>query len=90
MGAASRGVAVSSTKSMMGHLVAACGAVEAILCLLAVRDGVLPPTINLDTPDPECDLRHVPLVAERAPIRHAMTNAFGFGGSNGTLILSRA
>jgi 3-oxoacyl-[acyl-carrier-protein] synthase II len=90
MGAASRGVAVSSTKSMMGHLVAACGAVEAILCLLAVRDGVLPPTINLDTPDPECDLRHVPLFAERAPIRHAMTNAFGFGGSNGTLILSRA
>ena len=81
-------VAVSSTKSMMGHLVAACGAVEAILCLLACREGVLPPTTNLDRPDPECALNHVANQPRAARVRHAMTNAFGFGGSNGTLIVS--
>jgi 3-oxoacyl-[acyl-carrier-protein] synthase II len=81
-------VSVSSTKSMMGHLVAACGAVEAILCVLAVRDGILPPTINLDEPDPACALNHVQNVAHERRIRHAMTNAFGFGGSNGTLVVS--
>jgi 3-oxoacyl-[acyl-carrier-protein] synthase II len=79
-------VSVSSTKSMMGHLVAACGA--AILCVLAVRDGILPPTINLDEPDPACALNHVQNVAHERRIRHAMTNAFGFGGSNGTLVVS--
>ena len=83
-------VRVSSTKSAMGHLVAACGAVEAIVTLLAVRDGVLPPTINLDNPDPECDLAHVARFAERARVEHALTNAFGFGGSNGSLLVSRA
>ncbi len=88
-GAHARRVPVSSTKSMMGHLVAACGSVEAVLALLAVREGVLPPTINLEHPDPECDLNHVAGEARRAEVRHAMTNAFGFGGSNGTLILSR-
>ncbi|MEC8423292.1 MAG: beta-ketoacyl-[acyl-carrier-protein] synthase family protein [Myxococcota bacterium] len=88
-GAASAGVAVSSTKSMTGHLVAACGAVEAIFCALAVRDGVLPPTINLDDPDPECDLLHVAHSARAQPVRHALTNAFGFGGSNGSLLISR-
>ncbi|MCP4809029.1 MAG: beta-ketoacyl-[acyl-carrier-protein] synthase family protein [Proteobacteria bacterium] len=82
-------VPVSSTKSMMGHLVAACGAVEAIVSLLAVRDGVLPPTINLDTPDPECRVEHIPFVAREARIQHALTNAFGFGGSNGSLVVSR-
>jgi len=79
---------VSSTKSMMGHLVAACGAVEAILCLLAIRNNTLPPTLNLDNPDPNCDLRHVPHIPQQAKIRHAMTNSFGFGGSNGTLVVS--
>lgn len=87
-GEASRSVPVSSTKSMMGHLVAACGAVELILSMLAVREGILPPTINLDTPDPACDLNHVVRVARPAKIRHALTNAFGFGGSNGSLVVS--
>jgi 3-oxoacyl-[acyl-carrier-protein] synthase II len=82
-------VRVSSTKSMTGHLVAACGAVEAIMSVLAIRDGMLPPTINLDQPDPRCDLSHVAGVAEPSEIAHAMTNAFGFGGSNGSLIFSR-
>jgi 3-oxoacyl-[acyl-carrier-protein] synthase II len=80
--------AVSSTKSMMGHLVAACGAVEAIVTALAVREGVLPPTINLDNPDPECDVEHVQHHAREQAIDHALTNAFGFGGSNGSLLLS--
>ena len=82
-----RRVAVSSTKSLMGHLVAACGAVEAILCLQAVRHGVLPPTRNLDDPDPACELNHVAHEARRATVRRALTNAFGFGGSNGSLVV---
>jgi len=82
-------VPVSSTKSSMGHLVAACGAVEAILCVLAIRDGCLPPTINLEHPDPECALDHVANEARFTPVAHAMTNAFGFGGSNGSLVISR-
>ena len=83
-----RKVPVSSTKSMMGHLVAACGAVEAILALLAVREGLLPPTIILERPDPVCALNHVANVAQSARIKHALTNAFGFGGSNGSLVVS--
>ncbi len=83
-------VPVSSTKSLMGHLVAACGAVEAILCMLAVRDGVVPPTGNLDHVDPSCQLDHVPHHARKASVRRALTNAFGFGGSNGSLIIGGA
>ena len=88
LGSAVAQVPVSSTKSAMGHLVAACGAVEVILCLQAIRDSVLPPTLNLDRPDPACELAHVPLTARRAPVHHAMTNAFGFGGSNGSIVVS--
>jgi 3-oxoacyl-[acyl-carrier-protein] synthase II len=80
---------VSSIKSMMGHLIAAAGSVEAITCLLAIRDHVIPPTINYETPDPECDLDYVPNHARPMKIDYALTNSFGFGGTNGCLIFKR-
>ena len=79
---------VSSTKSMMGHLLGAAGAVEAALCIRAIQAGVVPPTINLDDQDPECVLDFVPHTARERRVRHTMSNSFGFGGTNATLVLS--
>ncbi len=80
---------VSSVKSMMGHLIAAAGSVEAITCLLAMRDGVLPPTINYETPDPECDLDYVPNESRKQRVQRALSNSFGFGGQNISLIFAQ-
>jgi 3-oxoacyl-[acyl-carrier-protein] synthase II len=82
-------VAMSSTKSMIGHLLGAAGAVEAIFSVLAIRDRVAPPTINLDNPDSECTLNYVPHVAQTRDIDIALSNSFGFGGTNGSLIFRR-
>ena len=80
-------IPVSSTKSMIGHLIAAAGASEAIYCLLAIRDNVVPPTINYENPDPECDLDYVPNASREVPCKTALSNSFGFGGQNIALLL---
>src|SRR6476646_10208905 len=89
LGARAPSVAVNSTKSMTGHLLGAAGAVEALFSILALRDQVSPPTINLRTPDPQCDLDYVPNEKRRMAIRVALSNSFGFGGTNGTLIFKQ-
>ncbi len=82
-------IPISSTKSMTGHLLGAAGSVEAIFSILSIRDGIIPPTINLENPDPECDLDYVPQEAREAKLTFTLSNAFGFGGSNATLVFRR-
>jgi len=82
-------IPISSTKSMTGHLLGASGALEAVFCILAIREGILPATINYQTPDPECDLDYIPNQPRKASPKHVMSNSFGFGGHNATLIFSR-
>jgi 3-oxoacyl-[acyl-carrier-protein] synthase II len=89
-GAAAYDVPVSSTKSMTGHLLGAAGALESAICLCAMQNGLLPPTINQDTPDPECDLDYVPNQAREADVEYALSNSMGFGGHNVALVFSRA
>jgi 3-oxoacyl-[acyl-carrier-protein] synthase II len=89
LGAAAQSVAMSSTKSMTGHLLGAAGAIEAIFSILAIRDGVAPPTINLDNPDAGCTLNYVPHVAQERVVDVALSNSFGFGGTNGSVVFRR-
>jgi 3-oxoacyl-[acyl-carrier-protein] synthase II len=79
---------ISSSKSMTGHMLGGTGAVEAVYSTLAIRDGKVPPTINLDNPDPECDLNYVPNKAVEIPLKKVISNSFGFGGTNATLAFS--
>ena len=82
-------LAVSSTKSVLGHLFGAAGAVEAMMCVLALHERVLPPTINYRTPDPECDLDYVPNEARAATVHSAVSNSFGFGGHNACVVFRK-
>ena len=89
LGEHSKKVPISSNKSMLGHLLGATGGVEAIFTVLTIRDGIIPPTINYDTPDPECDLDYVPNIARKAQVNIALSNSFGFGGVNATLVFRK-
>lgn len=82
-------IPISATKSMTGHLLGAAGSTEAIFTILAIKDGILPPTINYEEPDPECDLDYIPNIARRQDVKTGMSNAFGFGGTNATLIFKK-
>ena len=86
---AKNGLVVSSTKSMTGHLLGAAGGIEIIASTLAIKDGVIPPTINLEEPDPECDLDYVPNEARELDVKVAVSNSFGFGGHNATLVIKK-
>jgi 3-oxoacyl-[acyl-carrier-protein] synthase II len=89
LGETAYGVAITGPKSMVGHQLGAAGAVSALTAVLAIRDGVVPPTINLETPDPDCDLDYVPLKVRHMPVRVALANGFGFGGQNGVVAFRR-
>jgi 3-oxoacyl-[acyl-carrier-protein] synthase II len=89
LGEHSKKVPISSNKSMIGHLLGAAGAVEAIFTVLTIRDGIVPPTINYDTPDPECDLDYVPNIARKMQVGTALSNSFGFGGANAALVFTK-
>jgi 3-oxoacyl-[acyl-carrier-protein] synthase II len=88
-GSHAKKIPISATKSVTGHLLGAAGSTEAIFTILSIRDGILPPTINYEEPDPQCDLDYVPNVARRQPLNIAMSNAFGFGGTNATLVFKK-
>lgn len=89
LGPAAKNIPISSVKSMLGHLIAAAGATELITCVLAIRDGILPPTANYSTPDPDCDLDYIPNKPRKAKVDIAMSNSFGFGGQNDSIIIKR-
>jgi 3-oxoacyl-[acyl-carrier-protein] synthase II len=89
LGDHARKIPISATKSMTGHLLGAAGSTEAIFTILTIRDSIVPPTINYEEPDPECDLDYVPNVARHQSIDIAMSNAFGFGGTNATLVFKK-
>lgn len=82
-------LSVSSTKSMTSHLLGAAGGVEAVVCVMAIVNGIIPPTINYETPDPECDLDYVPNIAKKADIKYALSNSLGFGGHNAAVIFKK-
>ena len=88
-GADAKKVPISSTKSMTGHLLGAAGGVEAVVCAKTIQEGVIHPTINYQNPDPDCDLDYVPNTARKAKVDVALSNSFGFGGHNATLIFKR-